>query len=102
MGNIGSDAAVEAADVVIIDDSPSKVPMAIRVGRRTQGIVKQNIVLGLAAKFGIMLFTPLGFVNMWIAIFGDVGVLVICVLNATRAMGKRPRDGRKGRCHPSA
>lgn len=100
MGAIGSDAAVEAADVVIIDDRPSKVPRAVRSAKRTQGIVMQNIVLGLAAKFGIMLFTLLGFANMWLAILGDVGVLVLCVLNATRAMGGRPKDAVDdgGRC----
>ncbi|MBE6526151.1 MAG: cadmium-translocating P-type ATPase [Thermoplasmata archaeon] len=91
MGAVGSDAAVEAADVVIIDDMPSRIPKAIDISKKTQRVVTENIILALAAKFGIMIATPFGLTNMWIAIIGDVGVLIICILNAMRAMGSGPR-----------
>lgn len=87
MGALGSDAAVEAADVVIVDDKPSRIPQAVSISRKTQSIVIQNIALALFAKFAIMIATPLGYTNMWVAIVGDVGVLILCVLNAIRAMG---------------
>ena len=89
MGNMGSDAAIKAADIVITDDDPSKVAEAISISRRTQRIVIQNIVLSLAIKLAILLlgtFTDL--INMWVAVFGDVGALIIAVLNAMRALGK--------------
>ena len=100
MGALGSDAAVEAADVVIVDDKPSRVPQAIKISKRTQGIVVQNIVIALAIKFALMGATVLGFANMWLAIFGDVGVLVICILNSIRAIGTPAvdRDGKKTEC----
>ena len=88
MGGLGSDAAVEAADLVIIDDKPSKVAESIRISKKTQSIVWQNIIMALAIKFGILALTTLtDYVNMWIAVFGDVGVLIIAVANATRALG---------------
>lgn len=102
MGCIGSDSAVEAADVVILDDSPSKIASSIRISKRTQIIVAENIFIALAIKFSILALTAFtDTVDMWIAIFGDVGVLVIAVLNATRALGmpRRAQHGR-GRANP--
>ena len=88
MGGLGSDAAVEAADLVIIDDRPSKVAEAVRISKKTQSIVWQNIVMALVIKFAILgLTTFTDLVNMWIAVFGDVGVLILAVANATRALG---------------
>ena len=86
MGALGSDAAIEAADIVLMDDSPSKISLAMRISRRTLGIVKQNIVFALAVKFVCLLLGALGIANMWVAIFADVGVMVIAVINATRAL----------------
>ncbi len=87
MGGLGSDAAVEAADLVIIDDRPSKGAESIVIAKKTQNIVWQNIVFALAVKFLVLALTPFGLVNMWIAIFGDVGVLIACIINSTRALG---------------
>ncbi len=86
MGALGSDAAIEAADIVLMDDDPEKIAEAIRISRRTLGIVHQNIVFALAVKFACLGFGAVGYVNMWWAIFADVGVMVIAVLNATRAL----------------
>lgn len=87
MGGIGSDAAVEAADVVILDDKPSKVARSVAISKKTQRIVLENIVMALAIKFAILGLTACtDLINMWIAIFGDVGVLILAVLNAIRCM----------------
>lgn len=86
MGGLGSDAAIEAADVVIMDDAPSKIPGCIKLSRKVNRIVYENIVFALAVKFGIMLLTVLGHADMWLAVFGDVGVTIIAVLNAMRCM----------------
>ena len=86
MGAMGSDAAIEAADVVLMDDKPSNIARAIRVARKTMGIVWQNIVFALAVKLLILLLAALGLANMWLAVFGDVGVAIIAILNAMRAM----------------
>ena len=86
MGALGSDAAVEAADVVLMDDDPVRLPLAVRIARRTRSIAWQNIVFALGVKVIIMLLGVLGIANMWLAVFADVGVSVIAVLNATRAM----------------
>lgn len=86
MGGLGSDAAIEAADVVIMDDSPSKIPECIRLSRKVNRIVCENIVFALAVKFGIMALTLLGHADMWLAVFGDVGVTIIAVINAMRCM----------------
>ena len=86
MGALGSDAAVEAADVVLMDDDPARLPLAVRIARRTRRIAWQNIVFALGVKVLIMLLGVLGVANMWLAVFADVGVSVIAVLNATRAM----------------
>ena len=86
MGALGSDAAIEAADVVLMDDDPAKIALAMRIARRTNGIVYQNIVFALGVKGICLILGALGIANMWTAIFADVGVMVIAVLNATRAL----------------
>ena len=86
MGGIGSDAAIEAADVVLMDDKPSKLAEAVRISRRTLRIVHQNIVFALAVKFACLVLVAIGAANMWAAIFADVGVMVLAVLNAIRAL----------------
>lgn len=85
MGGIGSDAAIEAADAVIMDDDPSKIADAIAISKRTGGIVMQNIVFALAVKFIVMVLAALSIADMWAAVFADVGVSFIAVLNAMRA-----------------
>ena len=86
MGAMGSDAAIEAADVVLMDDKPSNIARAMRLARKTMGIVWQNIVFALAVKLVILVLAALGVANMWLAVFGDVGVAIIAILNAMRAM----------------
>lgn len=86
MGAMGSDAAIEAADVVLMDDHPSKIADAIRISRKTLRIVRQNIVFALAVKALVLVLGALGLANMWEAVFADVGVSVIAILNATRAL----------------
>ncbi len=86
MGAMGSDAAIEAADVVLMDDDPLKIAKAIRISRKCIGIVYQNIVFALAVKFACLVLGALGLANMWAAIFADVGVMVLAVLNAIRAL----------------
>ena len=88
MGALGSDAAIESADIVLMDDKPSKLPSAIRISRKTMRIVRQNIVFALAVKAIILALGAFGIANMWTAVFGDVGVMVIAILNAMRAMSK--------------
>ncbi|MCM1047568.1 MAG: heavy metal translocating P-type ATPase [Clostridiales bacterium] len=89
MGALGSDAAIEAADVVLMDDDPQKISLAIRLSRRCLRIVYQNIVFALAIKALCLILGALGIANMWIAIFADVGVMVIAVLNATRTLNTK-------------
>ena len=86
MGGLGSDAAIEAADVVIMTDEPSKIAAAMRISRKTRGIVKQNIVFALGVKILVLILAAFGIANMWLAVFADVGVAVIAILNAMRAM----------------
>ena len=86
MGALGSDAAIEAADVVLMDDDPAKIALAMCIARRTLRIVYQNIVFALAIKFACLVLGALGLASMWTAIFADVGVMVLAVLNATRAL----------------
>ena len=86
MGALGSDAAIEAADVVLMDDDLAKIALAMRIARRTLRIVYQNIVFALAIKFACLVLGALGLASMWTAIFADVGVMVLAVLNATRAL----------------
>lgn len=86
MGAMGSDAAIEAADVVLMDDQPSKIARAIRISRRTLGIARQNIVLSIVIKLIILVLAAFGLCPMWLAVFGDTGVLIIAVLNSMRAL----------------
>ncbi len=85
MGGVGSDAAVEAADIVIMTDEPSKIADAILTARKTMKIVKQNIAFALIIKFGVLFLSVFGFASMWLAVFADVGVALIAILNAMRA-----------------
>ena len=96
MGALGSDAAIEAADVVLMDDDPAKIALAMRVARRCMGIVYQNIVFALAIKAACLALGALGLAGMWLAIFADVGVMVLAVLNATRALYTRDLVRRNG------
>lgn len=89
MGALGADAAIEAADIVLMDDNPEKIATAIGISRKTLGIVHQNIVFALAVKFICLALGAVGTLNMWWAIFADVGVMIIAVLNATRALRYR-------------
>ena len=86
MGAMGSDAAIEAADIVLMDDKPSKLADAVKIARKTMSIVRQNIIFALAIKAAVLLLSAIGLANMWIAIFADVGVTIIAILNAMRAM----------------
>lgn len=89
MGALGSDAAIEAADIVLMDDDPARIATAIKISRRTLGIVYQNIVFALAIKAACLVLGAMGIANMWVAIFADVGVMVIAVLNAVRALSTK-------------
>lgn len=86
MGAIGSDAAIEAADIVLMDDNPSKIALAIKISKRTLRIVKENIIFALAVKLIILVLGALGYAGMWAAVFADVGVAVIAIINAMRAL----------------
>ena len=86
MGALGSDAAIEAADVVLMDDDPMKISKAIKISKKCLRIVYQNIVFALVVKFACLILGALGITNMWAAIFADVGVMVLAVLNAIRAL----------------
>lgn len=89
MGAMGSDAAIEAADIVLMDDDPLQIAKAIKISRKCIGIVRQNIVFSLVVKFGCLALVAFGVANMWAAIFADVGVMVLAVLNAIRALRYR-------------
>ncbi len=86
MGALGSDAAIESADVVLMDDKPSRLPLAVKLARKTMRIVRENIVFALGVKLVILALGALGLANMWFAVFGDVGVLILAILNAMRCM----------------
>ena len=86
MGALGSDAAIEAADIVLMDDDPAKISLAMRISRKCMRIVYQNIVFALAVKALCLILTALGITNMWWGVFADVGVMVLAVLNATRML----------------
>ena len=86
MGGLGSDAAIEAADIVIMTDEPSKVAEAIQIAKKTLCIVKQNVVFALGIKIGVLILSAFGKSNLWAAVFADVGVSVIAILNAMRAL----------------
>lgn len=89
MGAMGSDAAIEAADIVLMDDKPSNIAKAIHIARKTMRIVHQNIVFALGIKFAVLILAAVGIANMWLAVFADVGVAVLAILNAMRAMKVR-------------
>ena len=86
MGGVGSDAAIEAADIVIMTDEPSKIAEAIKIAKKTKNIVMQNIIFALSVKIVILILAVFGIATMWEAVFGDVGVALIAVLNSMRAM----------------
>ena len=86
MGGLGSDAAIEAADVVLMDDKPSKIATAIGLARRTLGIARQNVVFAIGVKVAVLVLAFFGLATMWLAVFADVGVTVLAVLNAMRAL----------------
>ena len=86
MGGLGSDAAIEAADIVLMTDEPSKLVNAIRISKYTKKIVNQNIVFALTCKAVIMILGAVGIATMWAAVFADVGVCIIAVINSMRAM----------------
>ena len=86
MGALGSDAAIEAADVVLMDDRLAKIPVAIRIARKTMRIVIENITFSLVVKIAVMVLGALGIADMKLAVFGDVGVLILAILNSLRAM----------------
>ena len=88
MGGLGSDAAIEAADVVLMDDHPSKIALAIRIARRTLRIARQNVWLAIGIKVAVLILATFGLATMWLAVFADVGVTVLAVLNAMRALQK--------------
>lgn len=85
MGALGSDAAIEAADIVLMDDKPSKIPLTLKIAEKTKNIVRQNIIFAIAVKILVLIFSALGMSNMWQAVFADVGVSVIAIINAMRA-----------------
>ncbi|MCB6992627.1 cadmium-translocating P-type ATPase [bacterium 210820-DFI.6.37] len=89
MGGLGSEAAIEAADVVIMDDQPSKISTVMKIARKTLGISKQNVVFALVIKFLVLILGALGMASMWAAVFADVGVAVICILNSMRALNTK-------------
>lgn len=92
MGGLGSDAAIEAADIVLMTDEPSKIASVIRIARKTIRIANQNIVFALGVKFLVLILGAVGYANMWAAVFADVGVSVIAILNAIRAMKVKRLD----------
>ena len=89
MGSMGSDAAIEAADVVIMDDDIGKIPRTIRIARQTVGIAYQNIAFALFIKILFLILGALGIIGMWWAVFADVGVAVICILNSMRMLKRK-------------
>ena len=89
MGALGSDAAIEAADIVLMNDDLGKLPAAMRIARKTLRIVRQNIVFALGVKFLVLALSAFGYANMWMAVFADVGVAVIAILNAGRMLGAK-------------
>ena len=86
MGAMGSDAAIEAADVVLMDDDPLKISTAIKIAKKSLRIVYENIYFAIGIKFLCLILSAVGIANMWLAIFADTGVLIICVINAIRAL----------------
>ena len=99
MGGVGSDAAIEAADIVLMHDDLKGLPLSMRIARKTMRIVGENIIFSLVIKVAILILSALGITNMWVAVFGDVGVAVLAILNAMRVNGnyekKPPRAPKK-------
>ncbi|MBE0601047.1 MAG: heavy metal translocating P-type ATPase, partial [Firmicutes bacterium] len=93
MGALGSDAAVEAADIVLMDDDPRKLPLAIRLAKRTISIARQNIIFALSVKALVLVLSSTGLTDLWMAVFADVGVSMIAILNAARTLAKPKRKG---------
>ena len=91
MGGVGSDAAIEAADVVLMTDEPSKIALAIRLARKNMKIVKENIIFAIFVKILVLVLSALGLTNMWLAVFADVGVSIIAILNALRMLNIREK-----------
>ena len=89
MGAVGSDSAIENADIVITSDNLARIPEAVRVARKTVGIATQNIIFAIGVKVGVLILGALGLTNMWVAVFADVGVAVIAILNAMRALKQK-------------
>lgn len=89
MGAMGSDAAIDAADVVLMDDKPSKIALVVRIARHTLAIAKENVVFAIAVKVAVLILAAIGLAPMWLAVFADVGVMVLAVLNATRALKQK-------------
>jgi Cd2+/Zn2+-exporting ATPase len=86
MGGMGSDAAIEAADVVLMDDQPTKITLAISIARRTISIARQNVAFAIGVKLAVLLLAAFGLSTLWMAVFADVGVTVLAVLNAMRTL----------------
>lgn len=86
MGGIGTDAAIEAADIVIMDDNISKIAISFKIARKTKRIIWQNIIFALSVKFIFLVLGALGIASMWYAVFADVGVSIIAIINATRVL----------------
>ena len=86
MGSLGSDAAIEAADIVLMDDDLRKLSLILRIARRTMKIVKSNIAFAIGVKIIILILSAIGLASMWMAVFGDVGVSIICILNSMRVL----------------
>ena len=89
MGALGSDAAIEAADVVFTDDDIGKLPVLLAIAKKTTRIVRENVGFALGVKFAVLLLAALGFANMWIGVLADVGVAVLCILNAMRMLSRK-------------
>ena len=92
MGGLGSDAAIEAADVVVMTDEPSKIAGAIKISKKTMRIVKENIIMALAVKISVLVLVSIGIATMWSAVFADVGLSMIAVLNALRILKKDKKN----------
>ena len=88
MGAMGSDAAIEAADVVLMDDDPRKIALAVKIARRTIHIAHENVIFAIGVKVAVLILATIGLGTMWMAVFADVGVTVLAVLNAMRSLGK--------------
>jgi Cd2+/Zn2+-exporting ATPase len=91
MGGLGSDAAIEAADIVIMNDEPSRIPLIMEISRKTMRIVRQNIVFALGIKLLVLALSTVGYANMWMAVFADVGVSVLAIINSFRAMSVKEK-----------